>query len=178
METSTPTKQNRQELPVRLERDVYFRTLLPELAGTLQDGVGLLEAAGFISVMGQRIGEQINASYKAVLGVPGLACEQVTAVLVDLKQRVQGDFYIIEQADSKIVLGNRVCPFADKIVDWPALCRMTSNVFGSIVADNLAYAKVALEQSNAEGHADCRVVVYLQPTPEAEAARGREYFQG
>jgi hypothetical protein len=52
------------------------------------------------------------------------------------------------------------------------------NVFGFIAADNLGYAKVALEQTIAEGHLRCRVVIYLQPTPEAKAARGREYFQG
>jgi len=178
MENSRPTNQVLQELPITLERDGFLRTLLRELAGTFQDVVGLEEAAGFISVVGQRIGEQINESYKAALGVSSLTREQVSAILVDLKQRIQGDFYIIEQDDTKIVLGNRVCPFADKVAGRPALCMMTSSVFGSIAADNLGYAKVALEQTIAEGHAGCRVVVYLQATPEAEAARGREYFQG
>jgi len=51
---------------------------------------------------------------------------------------------------------------------------MTSNVFGSIAADNLGYAKVAIEQAIARGDAGCWVVVYLKPTPEAEAAQGRE----
>ena len=99
-------------------------------------------------------------------------------MLVDLKRRIQGDFYIVEEDDEKIVLGNRVCPFAEKVVGRPALCMMTSNVFGVIAAENLGYAKISIEQSIAMGDPGCRVVVYLKPTAAAEAARGREYFQG
>lgn len=167
-----------QELSVPLERDIFLRTLLRELAGTLQDVVGLEEAAGFISVVGQNVGDQINASYKAALGISQLSREQVAAVLVDLKRRIQGDFYVIEEDDEKIVFGNRACPFAEKVLGRPAMCMMTSNVFGSIAAENLGYAKVVLEETIAQGHAGCRVVVHLKPTPEAEAADGREYFQG
>ncbi len=166
------------ELSVPLERDVFLRTLLRELAGTLQDVVGLEEASGFISVVGQRIGDQINAAYKTALNVSGLSREQVAEVLVDLKRRIEGDFFIVEQDDEKIVLGNRACPFAEKVIGRPALCMMTSNVFGVIAADNLGYSKVVIEKAIARGDAGCRVVVYLKATPEAEAAAGREYFQG
>jgi hypothetical protein len=55
---------------------------------------------------------------------------------------------------------------------------MTSNVFGSIAAENLGYAKVVLEETIADGQPGCRVVVHLKPTPKAEAASGREYFKG
>jgi hypothetical protein len=48
---------------VPLERDIFLRTLIRELAGTLQDVVGLEEASGFISVVGQRMGTQINEDY-------------------------------------------------------------------------------------------------------------------
>ena len=167
-----------RDLPIPLERDVFLRTLIRELAGTLQDVVGLEEASGFISVVGQRIGDQINESYRGALDVPNLSREQVTDVLVDLKRRIRGDFYVIAQDDEKIVLGNRACPFAEKVIDRPAMCMMTSNVFGLIAAENLGYAKVALEETIARGGPGCRVVVYLRSTPEAEEAKGREYFQG
>ncbi len=166
------------DLAVPLERDVFLRSLLRELAGTLQDVVGLDEAAGFISVVGQRIGDQINAEYKRALQVSELTRQQVAQVLVDLKRRIRGDFYIIEEDDEKIILGNRACPFAEKVADRPALCMMTSNVFGIIAAENLGYAKVALEQTIAQGDSGCRVVVYLKPTQAAENAEGREYFHG
>ena len=167
-----------RDLDVPLERDVFLRTLIRELSGTLQDVVGVEEASGFISVVGQRIGDQINESYRQALALPQLDREQVAQVLVDLKRRIQGDFYIVEEDDEKIVLGNRVCPFAEKVVGRPALCMMTSNVFGVIAAENLGYAKISIEQSIAMGDPGCRVVVYLKPTAAAEAARGREYFQG
>jgi len=166
------------ELPIPLERDIFLRTLLHHLAGTLQKVVGLEEASGFISVVGQEIGDEINQTYKDALAVSNLSRGQVADVLVDLKRRIQGDFFVIEEDSEKIVLGNRACPFAEKVVGRPALCMMTSNVFGSIAADNLGYAKVVIEQAIARGDAGCRVVVHLKPTPEAEAAQGREYFKG
>jgi len=162
---------------IPLERDVFLRTLLRHLAGTLQKVVGLDEASGFISVVGKEMGDEINRGYKAALAVEDLDREQVADVLVDLKRRIQGDFFVIEQDDEKIVLGNRACPFAEKVVGRPALCMMTSNVFGSIAADNLGYAKVSIEEAIALGDPGCRVVVYLAPTAKAEAAAGREYFK-
>ena len=165
-------------LPIPLDRDVFLRNLIRELAGTLQEVVGLEEASGFVSIVGQKIGDEINEDYKAALEVSQLDREQVAAVLVDLKRRIQGDFFVIEEDDEKIVFGNRVCPFAEKVLGRPAMCMMTSNVFGSIAAENLGYAKVVLEETIAAGSPGCRVVVHLKPTPDAEAATGREYFKG
>jgi predicted ArsR family transcriptional regulator len=164
--------------PVALERDVFLRTLLRHLAGTLQDIVGLEEASGFVSVVGQKIGDEINEGYKQALAVDRLSRDQVAQVLVDLKRRIQGDFFVAEESADKIVFGNRECPFGDKVAGRPALCMMTSNVFGSIAADNLGYAKVVLEQTIARGDAGCRVTLYLTPTAESTAAEGREYFKG
>jgi predicted ArsR family transcriptional regulator len=165
-------------LSLPLERDVFLRTLIRELAGTLQEVVGLEEASGFVSVVGQKMGDWINDTYKSALHVSNLNRRQVADVLVDLKRRIQGDFYVIEESDDKIVLGNRACPFAEKVIGRPALCMMTSNVFGVIAAENLGYSKVVLEETIAQGHAGCRIVVHLKATPEAEAANGREYFKG
>lgn len=165
------------KVDIPLDRDLFLRNLLRELAGTLEDVVGLEEASGFISVTGQAIGDQINRDYKHAFAVSNLSREQVTDVLVDLKRRIQGDFYVIEEDDDKIVLGNRACPFGDKVLDRPSMCMMTSNVFGAIAADNLGYAKVELQETIAKRHPGCRIVIYLKQTPEAEAAEGREYFK-
>lgn len=165
-------------LDLPLDRDLFLRNLIRELSGTLQDVVGLKEASGFISVVGQHIGDQINSAYRGALAVENLSSEQVAAVLVDLKSRIQGDFYVIEQTDEKIVLGNRACPFGDRVIGRPSMCMMTSNVFGVIAAQNLGYGKVELQETIAEGASGCRVVVYLKPTQEAEQAEGREYVRG
>jgi len=178
MNESTTPPSLISEVPIPLERDVFLRTLLRHLAGTLQNVVGLQEASGFVGVVGQEMGDEINHTYKNALAVSSLSREQVGEVLVDLKRRIQGDFYLIEEDDDKIVLGNRACPFGDKVIGRPALCMMTSNVFGSIAADNLGYSKVVIEQAIARGDAGCRVVVYLKTTQEAQTSEGREYFQG
>jgi predicted ArsR family transcriptional regulator len=163
------------ELSLPLERDLFLRSLIRELAGTLEDVVGVREASGYISVVGARIGEQINDDYKAALKVGCLTREQVAAVLVDLKRRIQGEFRIIEEDADRIVLGNRACPFGDKVLGRPSMCMMTSNVFGHIAADNLGYARVELQETIARGHPGCRVVVHLKPSGELE--EGREYFR-
>ena len=161
---------------VPLERDPFMRTLLRHLSGTLEDIVGLEEASGFVSVVGGRMGREIDETYRTALDVSSLDREQVADVLVDLKRRIQGDFFIIDEDDEKIVLGNRACPFGDKVIGRPSLCMMTSNVFGAIAAENLGYAKVELQEAIARGDDGCRVVVHLQQTDTAEEAFGREYF--
>ncbi|GAA0859008.1 methanogen output domain 1-containing protein [Aliiglaciecola litoralis] len=162
------------ELP--LERDVFMRNLIRHLSGTLQDVVGLEEASGFVSVVGQHVGEEINSAYCNALHVDSLSREQVSDVLVDLKRRILGDFYIIEEDDEKIVLGNRQCPFEDKVLGRPAMCMMTSNVFGVISSQNLGYSRVELDKTIANGDAECRVVVHLKPATEGEKSVGREYY--
>lgn len=166
-----------EKLEIPLDRDLFLRKLVRALAGTLEDVVGLSEASGFVSVVGQTIGDEIDRDYRDALGVSTLTPDLVGGVLVDLKRRIQGDFYIIEQDADKIVLGNRACPFGDKVLDRPSMCMMTSNVFGSIASQNLGYAKVELQQTIAQGNAGCRIVVHLKSTPAAEAAEGREYFR-
>jgi len=56
------------------------------------------------------------------------------------------------------------------------MCMMTSNVFGSIAAENLGYAKVELQKTIARGDPGCLVIVHLKPTEEAQMVDGREYF--
>jgi len=140
------------DLELPLNRDFFLRSLIRELAGTLEEVVG------------------------EELGVTTLNRDQVAEALVDLKSRIHGNFSIISQDEKKIVLHNTSCPFEDMVLDRPSMCMMTSNVFGVITADNLGYAKVSLEETIADRCGQCRVVVYLQQTPTAEAAEGREYY--
>lgn len=161
------------DLTLPLERDVFSRTLIRELAGTLQQVVGLDDASGYISVVGAAVGEQIDRDYRRAFAVDRLTREQVGDVLVDLKRRIQGDFFILEETEDRIVLGNRACPFGALVRDRPSLCMMTSNVFGHIAAQNLGYAAVDLERTIAAGHPECRVTVYLRASEDVPlTARG------
>jgi hypothetical protein len=164
-------------LAIPLERDGSFRTLVRHLSGTLQDIVGLKEASRFVSIVGQRMGGEIDKMYRLALNVPRLSAEQVADVCVDLTRRIEGDFFVIEQTPEKIVFGNRACPFGDKVPGRPALCMMTSNVFGTIASENVGYGKVALAETIAQGASACRVVVYLTRSADALRADGREYVR-
>jgi predicted ArsR family transcriptional regulator len=163
------------ELEIGLERDGFLRNLLRELSGTLQDVVGLDEASGYISVVGGAVGERLDSQYKAALKVDRLSREQVAQVLVDLKQRIQGDFYVAEEREDRIVFASRSCPFGEYVKDRPALCMMTSNVFGFIAAENQGYARVNIDEAIARGDPGCRVTVFLTPSEAQNDAR--EYFR-
>lgn len=178
MAQSQLTTRKAKDLDIPLERDGFLRNLIRELSGLLEDMVGLERTAGFISVVGQNIGTQINQLYRKEMNTPKLDREQVADVLADLKHRINGDFIIKSQDNSKIVFVNQDCPFAEKIKDRPSLCMMTSNVFGVIAADNLGYAKVDLEKTIAQGDPQCHVVIHLNPdSEETNSAEGKEYFE-
>jgi predicted ArsR family transcriptional regulator len=165
-----------QRAEVPLDRGWFMRTLVRELAGTLEEVIGIEETNGYMSVVCSALGATIDREYRGALALCRLDRSQIASVLVDLKRRIAGDFYIISEDDEKIVLGNRACPFGPMVEGRPSMCMMTSNVFGSITANHLGYAKIELQETIARGDPGCRVVIHLQPTQAALAARGREYF--
>lgn len=162
---------------LELTPELFMKRLIRDLSGALQDVVGLDEAAGFVTIVGQRMGDHLNTSYRAALGKEQLSREEVAQVLVDLKQRIGGGFFIAEQSDEAIVYGNTACPFAEYVEGRPAMCMMTSNVFGVIAAENLGYSRVVLHETIALGAPGCRVVVHLRPSLDSEGVNGREYFR-
>lgn len=163
-------------LPQDWGRDFFLRILLRELAGSLEEIVGIPDSEGFISVVGQRIGDLMNDHYRVDLETEQIPRKQLPEVLVDLKKRIEGDFFVVEETDEQIVLGNRRCPFGDLVHGRPSLCMMTSNVFGTIAAENLGYARVTLEETIARGDAGCRVVIDLVECEDPSPAESREYF--
>lgn len=163
------------EADLNLEPDVFLRTLLRELAGTLQEVIGVAEASGYISVVGAAVGQQLDATYRKALTVEHLSRQQVAEVLVDLKNRIKGDFYAAEEHEDRVVFASRSCPFGKFDEGRPALCMMTSNVFGYIAAENLGYARVQIDEAIARGDSGCRVTVFLTPSEESDDVR--EYFK-
>ena len=158
---------------LKIERDTtqFMKELLRELAGVLEDAVGIEEAEGFISLVGGRIGQQMDSEYKAVMNKSELDVEHISQVLVDLKARIDGGFSVESLSEEKIVLVNTRCPFGEFVHGRESLCMMTSNVFGRIAANNLGYARVDIKESIARGDTGCRVDVYLQP-----GDGGRDYY--
>ncbi len=172
------TTKDLNELPIPLNREDFALDLIQHLAETLEKVVGVPEASGFINVVGQKIGEAILRSYLEEMGISQLDPEQLPSILVDLKRRIHGDFYVIEAFGDRITLGNRRCPFGERALGHPSVCMMTSNVFGLICAETVGHAKVDILQSIARGDTECKVVVQLKPSETGQSGRGREYFRG
>ena len=172
-----PEKSSKFLADLPWERDFFLRALIRELVETLENVVGIKEASGFISLVGQRIGEIMNRDYRSALGVEELSRKDVAEVLVDLKQRIQGDFRVVEQDDDVIALENRTCPFGEFVNGRPSLCMMTSNVFGVIAAENLGYAGVELTDTIAKGDVGCKVKIHLSETSDRPSASIREYYR-
>ena len=164
-------------IDVALDRDVFLRTVLRELTGALEDVIGGEEARGFVSMVGGRIGRQLDADYRRALNVSQLTRSQIASVLVDLKRRIHGDFQVVEEGGDRIVFRNTRCPFAEEVIGRESLCMMTSSVFGHISAANTGFAKVVLSSTIAKGHDMCEVTVYFSRSNEAEQSEGREYYQ-
>lgn len=167
---------NIQELDISFDRELFLRTLLRELSGTLEEVVGIEEASGYISIVGQKIGDWMNEEYKRQLNTSKLSADIIPAVLVDLKDRIQGGFSVVSVDSEKIVLSNHTCPFGDSVIERQSLCMMTSNVFGTVTAENNGYAKVALPETIAAGYPKCKVIVYLTPPNDDEGSDGVEYY--
>jgi predicted ArsR family transcriptional regulator len=165
-----------RHLPIVLDRDLFLRKLHRHLTGALEDVIGRDEVAGLLSLVAQKLGDDLGASYTAALGVRRMTRADLTMVLVDLKRRIGGDFHVVEESAANLVLEGGVCPFGEEVVGRPVMCTMTSNLFGAIVAQHLGYARVVVERSIAAGNEGCRLVVHLEPGDGASQVLGREYF--
>ena len=121
------------------------------------------------------MGDYLNQLYLTTFKRTRLTVYEIVFSIIDLKARIDCDFYLKAKMPDKIVLGNTRCPFGEHVADRPSLCMMTSNVFGRIAAENLGYAKVEIEQAIARGHPECHIVIHLSHKS-GEKAEGIEYF--
>lgn len=143
-------------------RESFLRALVVELAQAVEFAEGPVRSEATVARVGTQIGGRMEEEYRRARGlVTALDPDAMADLYVRLKAAIDGDFYVIEATDSKIVLGNRACPFGDVVQRAPALCRMTSSVFGGIAARNTGQATVRLEERIAVGDPECRVTVWL-----------------
>lgn len=143
-------------------RESFLRALVVQLAQTVElvDGPGTADA--MVAQVGTDVGGRMEEAYRSVHGVDGdLDVGQMAELFVDLKRAIGGGFSVVEVHDDRIVLENTACPFGDAVKRAPALCRMTSSVFGGIARRNRGASAVDLEQRIAVGDHQCRVTVWL-----------------
>lgn len=157
-------------------REAFLRALVVQLARVVEEQDGPTRAEAAVAQVGIDVGGQMEAEYRAAKEVLGrLTADQLADCLVRLKQGIGGSFYVVEVTPDRIVLGTDSCPFGDVVRRAPALCRMTSSVFGGIVARNSdAGAAVLLEERIGVGDPGCRIVVWLdRDHPDAPPAAHR-----
>ena len=149
-------------------KEAFLRALVVELAQGIEAIHGPAAAETAIAQAGTDIGGQMETEFRLARRIVGrMAPAQMAECFVRLKHAVDGNFGVLEVAADRIVLGNDRCPFGSAVREAPALCRMTSSVFGGIAARNTdGGASVVLEERIAVGDPGCRVVVYLDRPPE------------
>ena len=157
-----------------LTRDAFFGDMIGELAGALEEVIGLEDAAGFVAMVGNRIGDDLSQLYEQTPGFPNDTPEDIARICVDLKAKISGTFTVEEISDEGVVFTNCDCPFGKRVEGRPSLCMMTTNVFGRIAANATGYARVHVAESIAAGHARCRVTLGLKPD---DNVNGHEFFR-
>lgn len=173
--TATATPPDIGALNIDFDHDNLFGALVANMADVLETTAGVEDASAYVSSIAARLSVDIETQYKAALGVQSLNRAQLPAILVDLKNRADGEFFVIEDEEDHIVLGNCACPLGNAVLNHPSLCMLTSNIFGLMAANVVGYAAVDLEQTIASGAPACRVVIQLKRT---ELRSGtREYFR-
>ena len=155
-------------------KESFLRALVVQLAQAVERNGGPALAEACVAQVGIDVGSQMEQEYRAAAEVvERLDPTQLADCFVRLKHAIDGEFFILEVTDDRIVLGNHACPFGDVVRKAPALCRMTSAVFGGIAANSHGEATVTLEERIAVGDPGCRVVIQLGPVEQVRSDEHR-----
>jgi DNA-binding CsgD family transcriptional regulator/anti-sigma regulatory factor (Ser/Thr protein kinase) len=159
-------------------KEAFLRALVVELAQATEAQQGPDAAEAAVAQVGANVGGRMEEAYRAARGiVHRLSPAEIADLYVRLKRAIDGDFYVVSVDERRIVLGNRACPFGQVVERQPALCRMTSSVFGGIAARNHGHGAVVLEERIALGDPECRVVVWLGEHRPPDSDSAHHYLQ-
>ena len=158
-------------------KESFLRALVVQMARSVeyQNGPDAAEAA--VAQVGADVGGQMEAEFRLARDVVGtMTPDQIGECYVRLKHAIDGGFKVVEANEQQIVLVNDRCPFGEAVQLAPALCRMTSSVFGGIAArNNDGPVAVLLEERIAVGDPGCRVVVGLDRSAEVDSDASHIY---
>jgi anti-sigma regulatory factor (Ser/Thr protein kinase) len=158
-------------------KESFLRAMVVQLSQALETNHGPDAAEAAIAQVGTDVGWQMEQEFRLAEEVVGrMTPEQLGHCFVRLKHAIDGGFSVVEASAEQIVLENTRCPFGSSVLRAPALCRMTSSVFGGIAARNSAHdVSVLLEERIAVGDPGCRVVVSLAAARSESAAFAHHY---
>ena len=152
-------------------KESFLRALIVQLAQAVERTGGPALAEASVAQVAIDVGSQMEKEYRVATGVvERLDPDRLADCFVRLKHAIDGGFAVTELTEERIVLVNDRCPFGDVVRLAPALCRMTSAVFGGIAARSHGDASVTLEERIAVGDPGCRVVIELGPEQSSPAS--------
>lgn len=170
----TASRGNFGSSQIPLDREIFMDLVVTTMGSLFEETVGSNEAGGFVSLVGLAVGEKIQAAYLASSGASQLDRKGMVDALLDMKRRIGSDFYVVEESEQRIVLGNKRCPFGELAKKCPSLCMLTANVCGHLAAESQGYARVDLPETIAAGASECRIVINLEPD---SPGGGRRYHR-
>jgi anti-sigma regulatory factor (Ser/Thr protein kinase) len=158
-------------------KEAFLRALVVQLAQAIEVQHGQHSADAAVAQVGTDVGGRMEEEFRLAMTITGrMTPEEMGRCYVRLKHAIDGGFRVLEASPERIVLVNDRCPFGEAVQQAPALCRMTSSVFGGIAARNSDHgASVLLEERIAVGDPGCRVSVELN-VPETAAAPEAHHY--
>src|SRR5690606_23413918 len=98
--------------PAGFGREPLLRALRVDRTRAAELSQGPDVAEELVAQVGATVGAQMEREFRRARGVAGrLSAGQIAECCLRLKAAIDGDFYPIEVAEDRIVLGNRRCPF-------------------------------------------------------------------
>src|SRR5579859_1263142 len=106
--------------PITLDRDTFMRQLISSL-GHLNEGILGSDVAGaYIMNVGLSMSAAIEAEYKQFWGIDRpFTLDEYAHVIVDLKQKIHGNFSLVSKDPAKVVVQTTSCPFDDFVRPSP-----------------------------------------------------------
>lgn len=94
-------------LQVDVDQRRFYQQCLLDLNEILENVIGAEESSAFVGLVASRLADFFITAYREANGRRHYSPVQLANLLVDLKRRIGGDFYIKEITGRKIVLRNR-----------------------------------------------------------------------
>jgi len=153
----------------------YLQLFIGQTSG-MAEGLNCSTLESFIKKIVLNSSETLEDIYRESRDINGiLTMQEYGELLVNLKNTIGGEFEVTEIDEEHLRLKTTKCPFGDLIESAPALCHMTSSIFGGIAARNYGYAKVELKKRIALGSDHCDICIHRKPES-CQDVIGDEYF--
>lgn len=158
-----------------LTPDEFLHTFIDQ-ARSIAPFASCSSLQSFIHQIVLKTSSRMEEKYREVEALGGpLTPSQYADLIVELKNSIGGEFQVVSTDQQKVQIHTSRCPFGELVHSAPALCHMTSSIFGGIAARNFGYAKVELQRRIALGSDGCDICIHLNPTT-AETVLGDQYF--